>query len=116
MSAADKTKLNNVATNANNYIHPTYTAQTGKPTANATPAFGGTFQVSQIVTDATGHVTSVTDRTITIPKTEATTSAAGLMSAADKTKINKLPTSPSTEVWTFTLSSGSTVTRTVMLG
>ena len=51
------------------YTHPTYTARTGKPTANATPAFGGTFTVSQITSDGTGHVTGATDRTITIPNT-----------------------------------------------
>ena len=51
------------------YAHPSYTARTGKPTANQTPAFGGTATVSQITSDATGHVTNMTDRTITIPST-----------------------------------------------
>ena len=74
------------------YTHPSYTARTGKPTANATPAFGGTFTVSQITSDATGHVTAATDRTITIPSAAATTSAAGLMSAADKTKLDGIAT------------------------
>jgi hypothetical protein len=72
------------------YTHPTYTARTGKPTANATPTFGGNFTVSQITSDSTGHVTGATDRTITIPSTTATTSAAGLMSAADKTALDSL--------------------------
>ncbi|MBQ9565561.1 MAG: hypothetical protein IJU98_08245 [Synergistaceae bacterium] len=116
MSAADKSKLDGIATGATKYTHPSYTARTGKPTANATPAFGGTFQVSQITTDATGHVTGVTDRTITIPNATATTSAAGLMSATDKSKLDKFPSSPTTEVWTITLSNGSTVTKTVVLG
>ena len=88
MSAADKKKLDGIATGANAYTHPSYTARTGVPTANQTPAFGGTFSVSQPVSDATGHVTEVNSRTITIPKTEATTSAAGLMSASDKTKLD----------------------------
>lgn len=92
MSATDKTKLNGIATGANNYTHPAYTALTGKPTANATPAFGSTATVSQVTTDATGHVTSLTDRTIKIPNTAATTSAAGLMSAADKTKLDGIAT------------------------
>lgn len=74
------------------YTHPTYTARTGKPTANQTPAFGGTATVSQVTSDATGHITGMTDRTITIPSTVATTSAAGLMSAADKTKLDGLAT------------------------
>lgn len=72
------------------YTHPSYTARTGKPTANATPAFGGTFTVSQITSDATGHVTNATDRTITIPNAVATASAAGLMSAADKQALSAI--------------------------
>ena len=88
MSSTDKSKLDGIATGANNYTHPTYTARTGKPTANATPAFGGTFTVSQITSDGTGHVTGATDRTITIPSIAASQSAAGLMSAADKTKLD----------------------------
>ena len=78
--------------NEYSYTHPTYTARTGKPTANATPAFGGTFTVSQITSDVTGHVTGATDRTITIPSATATTSAAGLMSATDKTKLDGIDT------------------------
>lgn len=72
------------------YTHPSYTARTGKPTANASPGFGGTFTISQITSDGTGHVTGATDRTITIPNAAATTSAAGLMSAADKTALDSL--------------------------
>lgn len=90
MSAADKTKLNGIAEGANNYVHPNYTARTGKPTANATPAFGGSFTVSQITSDATGHVTGATDRTITIPSSVATDSAAGLMSAADHSLLTNM--------------------------
>lgn len=71
------------------YTHPSYTARTGVPTANATPGFGGTFQVSQPVSDATGHITAVNSRTITIPSAVATTSAAGLMSAADRSFLDK---------------------------
>jgi len=78
----------------NNYSHPTGSApsKTGVPTANASPGFGGTFKVNQITTDSTSHVSSVTERTITIPNTMATTSAAGLMSAADKTKLDNATT------------------------
>lgn len=90
MSAADKTKLDGISTGANAYTHPSYTARTGKPTANASPTWGGTFTVSQIKSDATGHVTDAVDRTITIPSAAATTSAAGLMSAADKTALDSL--------------------------
>lgn len=72
------------------YTHPSYTARTGVPTANATPAFGETFKVSQPVSDTTGHITKINSRTITIPSSTATTSAAGLMSASDKTKLDTI--------------------------
>lgn len=81
------TKLNGVAANANNYSHPTYTARTGVPTDNATPGFGGTFKVTQPVSDGSGHITGMNERTITIPNATATTSAAGLMSAAQVTSL-----------------------------
>lgn len=68
------------------YVHPTYTARTGKPTADATPSFGGTFTVSQITSDSTGHVTGATDRTITIPTLPtASTSAAGIVQLSTST-------------------------------
>lgn len=70
--------------------HPTYTAQTGKPTSNQTPGFGDTFMISQIVSNGTGHVTAATDRTVKIPDAIATTSTNGLMSAADKVKLNEI--------------------------
>lgn len=72
------------------YTHPSYTALTGKPTANATPGFGEKVTISQITSDSLGHVTGVTDRTITIPNATATTGSAGLMSAADKIKLNNI--------------------------
>ena len=70
--------------------HSSYTARTGVPTANATPAFGETFKVSQPVSDTTGYITAINRRTITIPSSTATTSAAGLMSASDKTKLSAI--------------------------
>ena len=85
MSAADKTKLDGIAENANNYTHPSYTAQAS-----------GLYKVT---VDGTGHVsaaTAVAKSDITalgIPESDttysaATTSAEGLMSAADKTKLD----------------------------
>ena len=47
-------------------------------------------QSNHDITNGTGHVTGMTDRTVTIPNTVATESAAGLMSAADKKKLNGL--------------------------
>lgn len=49
------------------------TAGSVGPSANATPAPGGTFNVPQITTDAQGHVSSKTNRTVTIPKYSAGT-------------------------------------------
>ncbi len=77
-----------IAATDTKYTHPSYTARTGVPTANATPTFGGTFSVSQPVSDATGHITAVNSRTITIPNAVATTSASGLMSSTDKSKLD----------------------------
>lgn len=87
-TTAEKNKLAAIDAGANAYTHPTYTARTGKPTGNLTPGFGQTFTISQITSDATGHVTAATDRTVTIPSTTATSSAAGLMSSADKAKLD----------------------------
>lgn len=67
------------------YTHPTYTARTGVPTGNQTPAFGGTFQVTQPVSDGSGHITGMNSRTITIPATAASASAAGLMNTGAQT-------------------------------
>ena len=85
MSAADKTKLDGVTAGANKYTHPRYTARAS-----------GLYKVT---VDSTGHVsaaTAVAKSDITalgIPESDttysaATTSAEGLMSAADKTKLD----------------------------
>lgn len=89
-TTAVSNKLESSISSIPTYTHPSYTARTGKPTANASPTWGGTFTVSQIKSDSTGHVTDAVDRTITIPSAAATTSAAGLMSAADKTALDSL--------------------------
>lgn len=85
MSAADKTKLDGIATGANKYTHPSYTAKSS-----------GLYKVT---VDATGHVSA----TVAVAKSDitalgipaqdttygaATTSAAGLMSASDKSKLD----------------------------
>ena len=90
MSAADKTKLNGIEAGANKYTHPSYT-----------PKASGLYKVT---VDATGHVSAaaaVEKGDITalgIPGQDttyqnATQSKAGLMSAADKTKLDNIPTS-----------------------
>lgn len=58
--------------------------------AAQTPAFGGTFKVLYATVDTYGRVTAISAHTVKIPSTVATTSAAGLMSAADKTNLDAL--------------------------
>ena len=104
MSATDKTKLDGIEEGANAYEHPEYTPTTGSETADATPAFGGTFNISQLTSDASGHVTGQTTRTVTMPNATATASTdgvggtAGLMSAADKEKLTNIRIATTAEV------------------
>lgn len=109
MSADDKKKLDGIAANANNYSHPTYTARTGKPATNATPGFGGTFTVSQITSDSTGHVTGATDRTVTIPNATATKTTLGLMSPTDKEKLDGITESADAVSFSASATSGNKV-------
>lgn len=69
MSAADKKKLDGVATSANNYSHPNsgVTAASYGPSANASPAHGKTFSVPYITVNAAGHITAASTKTITLP-------------------------------------------------
>ena len=89
MSAADKAKLDGIASGANNYAHPTFTAR------NA-----GLYKIT---VNNQGHVsaaTAVVKSDITalgIPSTNttyniATTSTDGLMSSEDKTKLDGIAT------------------------
>lgn len=84
-TTAEKTKLAGIADGANKYVHPTHTA-----------AASGLYKVT---VDALGHVTATTKVTknditaLGIPGQdttypEATTAKAGLMSAADKSKLD----------------------------
>lgn len=107
MSPSMVEKLNGIADGANNYAHPAYAAKTGVPTANQTPAFGGTFSVSQPVSDTTGHITAINSRTVTIPATEASTNGAGLMSKAMFDKLNGIATGANN--YTLPTASGSTL-------
>ena len=91
----EKNKLAGLAEGANKYVHPSYTAKAG-----------GLYKVT---VDATGHVSAaaaVTKEDITalgIPGSDtkygnATTTNAGLMSAADKTKLDGLVLATDEEV------------------
>lgn len=74
-----------ITTQDTKYTHPSYTARTGVPTANATPGFGDTFTVSQPVSDTSGHITAINSRTITIPATSAGSSLGLVKTGGDVT-------------------------------
>lgn len=84
------------------YSHPSYTARTGKPTANLTPAFGDAITISQIKSDASGHVTGATDRTITIPSTAASDTAAGLVTTGAQTWKGSKTLTGNSQKWEVT--------------
>ena len=74
------------------------TAGSYGPSADASPAHKGTFTVPYITVDAKGRVTAASTKTITLPAdnnttySTATTSANGLMSSSDKTKLDGIAT------------------------
>ena len=95
MSASDKAKLDGIASGANRYTHPSYTARSS-----------GLYKVT---VDAQGHVSNVSAVTksditaLGIPGQDtnttygnATTSTAGLMSAADKKKLDGITSGANT--------------------
>lgn len=87
MSAADKSKLNGIATGANKYTHPSYTSRTSglyKVTVDGTGHVSGVAAVTKDDITALGIPGQDTNTTYG----EATTSAAGLMSSSDKSKLD----------------------------
>jgi hypothetical protein len=94
MSAADKKKLDGIATGANNYTYtlPNATSSTlggVKIGSNITVSSGTISLTKSNVTTALGYTPPTTNTTYSA----ATTSAAGLMSAADKTKLDGIAAS-----------------------
>lgn len=94
-TTAEKNKLAGIAEGANKYVHPSYTAKAS-----------GLYKVT---VDATGHVSAVAAVTkgditaLGIPGSDtqysnATASTAGLMSAADKAKLDGMVPATDTEV------------------
>lgn len=80
MSAADKAKLDGIAANANNYVPSAYTVRTITAT--------GVEVIDTATSDATGHVTVLSKRTLP----NASQSVPGVMTAADKTKLDGIAT------------------------
>ncbi len=100
MSAADKTKLDGIATGANNYSHPNsgVTASSYGPSANASPAHGKTFSVPYITVNAAGHITAASTKTITLP--------------ADNNTDTKVNTTLATTTKAYLLGTSTTPTST----
>lgn len=80
MSIADKTKLDGIADGANKYVHPTGSGYHHIPTG------GSSGQILRWISDGT----AVWDAEKNTTYSAATTSTAGLMSATDKTKLDKV--------------------------
>ena len=78
MSAADKTKLNNIAENANNYTHP------NTPGNKHIPAGGSEGQILQYASNGTAKWATIEETVYD----EATSEKSGLMSASDKEKLD----------------------------
>lgn len=88
--------------------HPTIT-KSDDSTSTATPSFGGTFTaIDSITKDSNGHITKVNTKTVTVPSSTATDSAAGLMTAAMVTKLNGIATGATKVTVDSALSSSST--------
>ena len=105
MSASDKSKLDGITAGANAYTHPTYTSKTSglyKVTVDGTGHVSGTAAVAK--SDITALGIPAQDTTYSA----ATTSAAGLMSASDKSKLDGIATGATKVTVDSALSSSST--------
>jgi hypothetical protein len=100
LGSTTTTFLNNAgawATPAGTYAHPTQLAINVNATDN------GVNVIDSVVVDTLGHVTSVGTRNLS----NATTSAAGAMSSADKTKLDGIATGATANAGTVTSVSGT---------
>ena len=87
------------------------TADSYGDSSNQTPDFGDTFNALRATVDAKGHVTAMSQHTVKIPDTLATTNSPGLMSAADKTKLDG--STSKTTWWGSSNTSASTAAKVV---
>ena len=68
------------------------TAGTYGPSSNLTPGWGDAVTIPpRLTVNSTGHITKAEGRTLKVPNSTATQSAAGLMSAADKQALDAIP-------------------------
>lgn len=79
------------ATVSDDFEHPTISAELVDVTYdNVTVGFGDAVTISQASFDSLGHIDGFTDWTLTMPDDIATTTEAGLMSAADKIALDNV--------------------------
>ena len=116
MTAADKSKLNGIATGATANIGTITKVIADSPISGGgdsgivhvshqdsgvtdgtygtissiaiNPDFGETFNVPGYTVDTKGHITQAGNHTVKIPNSSATSSSSGLMSASDKAKLD----------------------------
>lgn len=101
-----KSKLDGIANGANAYTHPSYTSKASglyKVTVDSTGHVSATAAVAK--SDITGLGIPAQDTTYSA----ATTSAAGLMSASDKSKLDGITASADSVSFTQTQTSGTAV-------
>lgn len=98
MSAADKTKLEGIATGANKYVHPTTSGN------KHIPAGGSSGQILRWASDGTAQWGNDNNTTYSV----ATSSSNGLMSSADKAKLDGIASGANKTTVDSTLSSSST--------
>ena len=94
-TTAEKNKLAGIAEGANKYVHPSYTAKASglyKVTVNATG------HVSAVAAVTKGDITALGIPGSDTQYSNATASTAGLMSAADKAKLDGMVPATDTEV------------------
>lgn len=107
MSASDKSKLDGIASGANAYTLPAASSSTlgGVKTGNNITNSSGTISLTKDnVTAALGYTPPTTNTTYSA----ATTSAAGLMSASDKSKLDGI--AHGANAYTYTLPIAATFT------
>lgn len=84
-TTAFKTKLNGIADNANNYIHPESTVTAGRygdtGTERTLSSSAPTFKVIDASVDASGHITAFASKEITLPSSAFTDDS---VTSADK--------------------------------
>lgn len=95
LSAGSKgTTATEFAMGNHTHKHPSATAYTGKPTENLNPSFGDVITISQVSSNNTGHVSSISDRNITIPSNLGNGTKKGLTTndytTAEKTRVGNI--------------------------